>query len=319
MEAGFPWLRPRPEGLFCAPGGFFVDPVRAVEVAVVSHAHSDHARSGHRRVIATPETLALMRARLGARAVRGAEPLRYGERLRLGGVDLVLQPAGHVLGSAQVVLEYAGVRAVVSGDFKRAADPSCAPFAPVACDLFVTEATFALPIWRAPPVAGEVARLLESLAVFPARTHVIGCYGIGKCQRLLALLRAAGWVEPVWVPPAFLPLCAVYAAAGVALGDLRALEGAVPAGALVLAPPRTRVEAADPVMGLASGWMRLARFARGVELPLILSDHADWDDLLATLAEVGAGEVWITHGSGAALLPVLRARGVRAFELGDLA
>lgn len=318
MEAGFPWLRPRAEGLFCAPGGFFIDPRRAVELAVISHAHSDHARTGHGRVIATPETLALMRARLGERAVRGAVALACGERMRLGEVDLTLVPAGHVLGSAQIVMEHGGARAVVSGDFKRAPDPTCAPFAPVGCDLFVTEATFALPVWRMPPAAREVGKLLASLEVFPRRTHLIGCYGIGKVQRLIALLRAAGWGAPVWVHPAFLPPCAVYAGAGIELGELRPFTGEAPAGALVLAPPGTPAPAADAVLGMASGWMRLSRHASGVELPLILSDHADWDELLATIAETGAREVWITHGSDAALAPALRARGVRAMAMSAL-
>lgn len=319
MKAGFPWLRPRAEGLFCAPGGFFIDPVRAVEVAVISHAHSDHARAGHGRVIATPATLALMRARLGERAVRGAVALEYGERLRLGEAEIFLAPAGHVLGSAQVVIDCGGGRAVVSGDFKRAPDPTCVPFATVACDLFVTEATFALPLWRMPPAAREVDKLLESLEVFPRRTHLIGCYGVGKVQRLIAMLRAAGWGAPVWVHPGFLAPCAVYGAFGVDLGEVRGLEGEVPAGALVLAPPGTPAPSAEAVLGMASGWMRLERHARGVELPLILSDHADWDELLATIGASGAGEVWITHGDAAALAPALRARGVRACAMAALA
>ena len=159
------WLRVLPDGLFCEPGGFFIDPVRPVDRAVITHAHADHARPGHAHVLASPETLAIMRVRMGAdRAgtVQQAQP--YGEVLTVGEVRLWLQPAGHVLGAAQIAMEWRGSRAVVSGDYKRAADPTCAPFEPIPCDVFVTEATFALPVFRHPPPGGEVRKLLDSVA-----------------------------------------------------------------------------------------------------------------------------------------------------------
>ena len=190
------WLRVTPEGLHCLPGGFTVDPVRPVGLAVITHGHADHARPGHGAVLATPETLAIMRARMGeGRAGESQQPLRPGEEVAHNGVRIRLAPAGHVLGSAQVCLEWQGSRAVVSGDYKRARDPTCAPFEPVPCDVFVTEATFGLPIFRHPPADGEVAKLLRSVELFPERTHVVGCYALGKCQRLIALLREAGWDE----------------------------------------------------------------------------------------------------------------------------
>ena len=178
------WLQPRPEGLFCAPGGFFIDPVRVVDRAVITHAHSDHARAGHAAVLTRPETAALMQARLGkGRTVY--QTLGWGEVLRLGEVTLWLQPAGHVLGSAQVAMEYRGQRVVVSGDYKRQPDRSCAPFEPIKCDVFVTEATFGLPIFRMPDPNREIRRLTDSLALFPERSHVVGCYSLGKTQRLV--------------------------------------------------------------------------------------------------------------------------------------
>ena len=171
------WLRVTPSGLWCEPGGFFIDPMRAVERAVITHAHSDHARPGHEAVLASPATLALMRTRLGDAAGRAQQPLGWGERLRVGEVVLWLEPAGHVLGSAQVVMEWRGSRAVVSGDYKRRPDPTCDGFVPVPCDVFVTEATFALPVFRHPPPEREIARLLASVALFPERAHLVGWLG----------------------------------------------------------------------------------------------------------------------------------------------
>lgn len=319
------WLRPLPQGLFCAPGGFFIDPVRAVDRAVVTHAHSDHARPGHQAVLASPATCTLMQARLGAASAGAWQTLAWGETLCIGEVEVMLQPAGHVLGSAQVVMTWRGSRAVVSGDYKRAADPTCDAFVPVPCDVFVTEATFGLPVFRHPVAAAEIGRLLASVALFPGRTHVVGCYALGKCQRLIALLRAAGWDAPVFLHGALAPLCGVYEALGVPLGDLRpatvADKGAL-VGQIVLAPPsavadRWARRLAEPVVCLASGWMRVRQRARqgGVELPLVISDHADWDELNATIDEVGAPEVWVTHGSEEALIHCLGQRGVRGRAL----
>jgi putative mRNA 3-end processing factor len=320
------WLHPRPPGLFCEPGGFFIDPLVSVDRAVITHAHSDHARSGHRHVLAHADTLALMRVRLGeAGAGRTQQALGWGETVRHNGVGISLAPAGHVRGSAQVVLDHAGNRVVISGDYKRQPDPTCDEFVPVRCDVFVTEATFALPVFRFPPASQEIARLLAARALQPERTQLIGCYPLGKCQRVIALLRAAGWDEPIFVHGTQTALCAAYAAAGVDLGPLRPVTGASEAelaGAIVLAPPGAAGEPwarrlADPVLAVASGWMRLRQRVRaqGVELPLVISDHADWDGLLATIAETEAPEIWITHGREDALIHVLAERGLRGREL----
>lgn len=320
------WMRVTEAGLYCEPGGFFVDPARAVDRAVVTHAHSDHARPGHTHVLATAETLAIMRERLGeGQAGLHRQALRYGEVLDVNGVRLWLRPAGHVLGSAQVCLEWRGARVVVSGDYKRRADPTCAPFEPERCDVFVTEATFALPVFRHPPATGEIARLLDSVALFPERTHVIGCYALGKAQRLIALLRAAGWDRPIPLHGALHRLCALYETLGVPLGPLPPATAAGRErliGAIVLAPPsaiadRWARRLADPLPCLASGWMRVRQRAKqgGVELPLVISDHADWPELLTTCQEVAAQEVWITHGREEALIHALGARGLRARAL----
>jgi putative mRNA 3-end processing factor len=327
------WLQTRPDGLFCVPGDFYVDPVRPVGRAVISHAHADHARPGHGHVLATKGTLAVMRTRMGAeRAGAVQQELAYHETLAVGDVKVTLVPAGHVLGAAQIVMEYQGARAVVSGDYKRQADPTCAPFEPVSCDVFVTEATFGLPVFHHPSAPSEIARLLASQKMFPERTHVVGCYALGKCQRVIAELRAALYDAPIYLHGAHMPVCETYKALGVELGDLRPATVAQKAelrGAIVLAPPSAiadrwarRLE--DPVVCMASGWMRIRQRAKagGVELPLIISDHADWDDLLATIREVGAPEIWVTHGAEEALIHAagliqVRARALRLVGYGD--
>jgi len=318
------WVRVRPEGLYVEPGGFFIDPVRRVERAVVTHGHGDHARPGNAHVLATPETLAIMRLRYGAEA--GAlQPLPPGETMEINGVRLRLAPAGHVLGSAQAVLEWRGCRVVVSGDYKRRGDPTCAPFEVVPCDVFITEATFGLPVFRHPPEADEIGKVLHSLEVFPDRAHLVGVYALGKCQRVIALLRRAGYERPIYIHGALAALCALYEELGVPLGELRPVSAATREalkGQIVLSPPvagadRWSRRLPDPITAVASGWMRVRQRARqrGVELPLVISDHADWDELLQTIREVEAPEIWVTHGREEALMHAAGLMGRRAWAL----
>jgi putative mRNA 3-end processing factor len=291
----------------------------------VTHGHADHARPGNRHVLATAGTLAIMAARFGADAIGATQPLDSGEPLTVGDVRVSLHPAGHVLGSAQVRLEHQGCRVVVSGDYKRRPDPTCAGFEPVTCELFVTEATFALPVFRHPPDMQEIDRLLGSLALFPERAHLVGVYALGKCQRVIALLRRAGYDRPIYLHGALAPMCELYERLGVALGPLLPATGATKEalkGQIVLAPPgaladRWARRLPDPLTALASGWMRVRQRARqrGVELPLIISDHADWDELNQTLDDVGAPEVWVTHGREEALVHQARQRGIQARAL----
>lgn len=292
--------------------------------ALLTHGHADHARAGHESVLATAPTLAILRARYGESAAGQYQALAYGERLTVNGVTLWLAPAGHVLGSAQAVLEWQGQRIVVSGDYKRRADPTCELFQPVPCDLFVTEATFGLPVFRHPPAEGEIARLLQSLRLFPDSTHIVGAYALGKAQRMIALLRQAGWERPIFLHGAMERLCQLYQGFGVELGRLRpatAEAGSLP-GEIVIAPPSAVADRwsrrfADPVVAVASGWMRVRARARqaGAELPLVISDHADWDELLRTLDEVQAPEVWVTHGNEEALIHAAGLKGIRARAL----
>ena len=318
-------LCPRPEGLYCPPGDFHVDPVSPVARAVITHGHADHARPGHGVVLATPQTLAIMRLRYGEAFAAAPTPLAYGETVSRDGVELRLVPAGHVLGSAQVVVRWQGLTMVVSGDYKRRPDPTCPPFEPVGCDVFISEATFGLPVFRHPPDSEEVGKLIASLARFPERTHLVGAYALGKAQRLIALLRQAGYDRTIYVHGALEGMNALYAGFGIDLGPLAAVaeQGRRDlAGELVIAPPSAIADRwsrrfADPVLGFASGWMRVRARARlrGVELPLILSDHADWDELTATVVELRPGELWITHGREEALARWATLNGVAARPL----
>jgi putative mRNA 3-end processing factor len=313
------------KGLYCRPGGFHIDPYGGAKRAVITHGHSDHARPGHDHVLATRETLAVMTTRLGTPARLSTQAVAYGETIAIGDVAVTLVPAGHVLGSAQVLIEWKGVRVVVSGDYKRSDDPTCVPFELVPCHLFITEATFALPVFQHGDARAEVAKLIKSCAQFPERAHVVGVYGLGKCQRVIALLREAGYERPIYLHGALAACCALYESFGVRLGALKAATGAKREelkGEIVLAPPsaiadRWSRRLPDPVTAFASGWMRVRARARqqGVELPLVISDHADWRELTGTIAETGAEEVWVTHGREDALLHHIKTTGRRGRAL----
>ncbi len=305
-------LIPTPAGLWCPPADIHIDPVRPVARALITHGHSDHARAGHGAVLATRETLSIMALRYGEGFAGERQEAVPGEATRIGGVDFTFVPAGHVLGSAQIVVESRGLRIVVSGDYKRERDPTCAGFEPVRCDVFITEATFGLPVFRHPPAHGEVAKLLDSVRLFPERSHIVGAYSLGKAQRVMALIREAGYERPLYMHGAVEKLTEFYLSQGARLGEVRkvvAAERKTMAGEIVICPPSAIQDLwarrfPDPVAAFASGWMRIRARARqkGVELPLIISDHAGWDDLQATIREVQAQEIWVTHGEADALV-----------------
>jgi putative mRNA 3-end processing factor len=317
------WIEPFPEGLYIRPADAWVDPSAPKARALVTHGHGDHARGGHGEVWATPETLAIMECRYGLQP--GGRPMAYGEVVRLGEVDASFVPAGHVLGSAQIVLEHGGERVVVSGDYKRRPDPTCPPFEPVPCDVFITEATFGLPVFRHPDTASEIDRLLARLHENPERCVLVGAYALGKAQRLIVELRNRGHDAPVYIHGALQRLCELYEEQGVRLGDLRLATGASKEelnGRIVIAPPgalndRWSRRLPDPITAMASGWMRIRQRARqrNIELPLIISDHADWDELTRTIEELKPREVWITHGREDALMHWCMTRQIKAREL----
>jgi Cft2 family RNA processing exonuclease len=246
-------LVPTPSGVCCKRGGFHIDPTRPVEKALITHGHSDHARAGHGAVLATQETLDIMRLRYGDNFAGTTQAIRYGETITLDGARVTFRPAGHVLGSAQILVECGDLRIVASGDYKNVADPTCAPFELIPCDVFITEATFGLPVFRFGDVDAEIAKLLHSVALCPPSA-----------------------LQEVW-------------------------SRRFP----------------DPVSSFASGWMRVRARARqrGVELPLVISDHADWDGLTATITATGASEIWVTHGQEDALVHWCVTHGLKARPL----
>ena len=309
--APFSWIKPEPHGIHVVPADCWIDPSRAVNRALVTHGHADHARGGHGQTVAPPATLAIMELRYATK--EGATPVEYGETISLpGGVEATYIPAGHVLGSAQILLEREGERVVITGDYKRRPDPTCPPFAVTPCDIFITEATFGLPVFTHPPIAQEIAKPLDALVDHPDRCVLIGAYALGKAQRVIAELRAAGHTDPIYLHGAMEKMCRLYREFGVDLGELRLVSDHAKddmRGAIVISPPsalndRWSRRLPDPITAMASGWMRVRQRARqrNVEMPLVISDHADWKELTDTIGEVNPHETWITHGREEALL-----------------
>ena len=316
------WIEPFPEGIYVRPADAWVDPSQPKERALVTHGHADHARGGHGTVWATPATLDIMGVRYGE---QNGCPVDYGQSVTVGEVKVSFVPAGHVLGSAQIILDWGGERVVVSGDYKRRADPTCERFVPIPCDIFITEATFGLPVFQHPDTGGEIDRLLARLRDNPERCVVVGAYALGKAQRVITEARARGHSDPIYVHGAIERLNRLYSDWGIDLGELRPATGATKdelKGRLILAPPgalndRWSRRLPDPITAMASGWMRIRQRARqrNVELPLIISDHADWGELTDTIREVNPREVWITHGREDALMHWCALHQIKAREL----
>ncbi len=317
----------RPEGLYCAAGDFYIDPWRPVERAVITHGHSDHARSGNRHYLAHTHSAGTLRQRLGAGI--NLMTLGYGEVIEHHGVRLSLHPAGHVLGSAQVRLEHGGQVWVASGDYKTQACGTCTPFEPVRCHTFITESTFGLPIYRWPTQAELMAQINAwwQRNADAGRASVLLCYAFGKAQRILSGVDAS--IGPIVVHGAVEPLNAVYREAGVALPPTfrvtdPGLDKAACKRALVLAPPSAQGTpwmkrfGADASDAFASGWMQLrgTRRRRGVDRGFVMSDHADWPGLMAAIGGTGAQSVRVTHGSVPTLVRWLTEQGLdaQAFE-----
>ncbi len=315
-------LRPSECGLYCEAGDFYIDPWKPVDRAVITHAHSDHASPGSARYLCSEQCVPLARLRLGEEAAIDALP--YGQTIRVNEVDLTLYPAGHVLGSAQVCVEHGGERWVVSGDYKLAPDPTCQPFELVTCDVFISEATFGLPIyhWPRPQAVFEEIHQWWRDNQREGRTSVLYAYTLGKCQRILAGLdQSAG---PIFVHGSMLRYIEAYRSCGVELPEVRhavaeevrKLKGQ----AIVILPPATTndlyLRKLGPVSQAAvSGWMRVRgrRRWRSLDRGFILSDHADWDHLHQAIRQTGAARVGITHGYVSAMARYLSEQGMETF------
>lgn len=300
-----PVLEARPEGLYCPAGDFYVDPWRPVERAVVTHGHSDHSRWGMRQYLATRQSEPIMRARLGDEI--DLQTLEYGESLTIGSAKVSLHPAGHIPGSAQVRIESAGEVWVVSGDYKSEPDRVCEPFEPVPCHGFVTETTFGLPVYR---WSSERATMAEIDAWWrgnqsQGKASVLFGYALGKAQRILAGVDPS--LGPIYVHGAVAAMNEACTEGGVRLPKWRRVSEAPPgetwSDALILAPPSANGTPwirrfKDVSTGFASGWMAIrgARRRRAVDRGFVLSDHVDWNSLLAAVRATGAETVWTTHG-----------------------
>lgn len=317
-------IEPTANGLYCPAGGFHIDPGRPCGTAIITHAHGDHARFGSQRYFGAGAGLPLLRERLAGAQIEG---LDYGEQRRFGNALVSLHPAGHILGSAQVRIEVEGRVCVVSGDYKRDPDPTCAAFEVVPCDVFVTEATFALPVYRWPSmhdVTRDVIGWWDACAAegVPA---VLFCYALGKAQRLLAEL-ALRTDRSVHLHGAMLGLVERYRELGVRMLPTVAVSDSARgrdfAGELILAPPSASGAPwmrrfANASTGFASGWMRIRgnRRRRGYDRGFVVSDHADWPSLIRTIRETGAQRILPTHGNTDALVPYLRELGLDAEPL----
>ena len=311
----------RPEGLYCPPGDFYIDPWRPVGRAVITHAHADHARRGHSHYLAATPAEGVLRARLGQDIT--LQNLDYGEQLTHNGVTLSLHPAGHVLGSAQVRLAFGGQTWVASGDYKVSPDATCAPFEPVRCDVFITESTFGLPIYRWRPDAEVFADINAWWAGNAAvgKASVLLCYSFGKAQRILSGMDAS--IAPIVVHGAVQTLNTAYHNAGVLLPETKLVGDVTDAAdfkrALVLCPPGAAggpwiKRFGDFSDGFASGWMQLrgARRRGGYDKGFVLSDHADWPGLMSAIGATGANRVIVTHGSVPVLVRYLAEQGLQA-------
>ncbi len=319
------WLDIRPEGLFCLPGQFYIDPQLPVDIAVITHAHSDHARAGHGKVFGTPSTLDILKLRYGENCANQLYSLPYHQTIIENNVKITFFPAGHILGSAQVLLEYLSQRIVISGDYKRVPDPTCEPFEVIPCDIFITEATFGLPVFIHPPIENEILKLLLSLQKNPGSCHLVGAYALGKCQRLITALRHQGYYETIYLHGAQIKLCNLYQKKGIELGSLESaliLNQTNAGGKIVICPPsalhdRWSRRFGDVITAYASGWMQIRARARQkrIDLPLIISDHADWNELTQTLHDVNPTELWVTHGQEEALIFYAQQAGYKAQAL----
>nr|WP_136251198.1 ligase-associated DNA damage response exonuclease [Ningiella ruwaisensis] len=320
------WIKTDKTGLYCRALDAYIDPMHPVKRAIITHGHADHARPGHSEVYATPQTLGIMRIRYGDDFCEKPIPMEYGQTRSIHKAQLHMVPAGHILGSAQAVIDYKDYRLILAGDYKRHPDPSCPPFEVTPCDVFVTEATFGLPVFRHPPINQQIQKLLDSMALFENRCHLVGAYALGKCQRVILALRALGYNKPIYLHGALLRLCEFYQENGVELGELIPVSELdnpkVLAGELVIAPPsalndRWSRKLPEVMTAMASGWMQIRARSkqRRAELPLIISDHCDWSELIQTIKEVNPRELWVTHGREQALVHQAQKMGYKAKAL----
>ena len=300
------------ENLYISPINTYIDPSKPVENAIITHAHADHAKPGHKNVLATKETINIMKIRYGENCAQNFQELKLNKSLKIDDVEITFYPAGHILGSVQVLAEYKGEKINFTGDYKTKNDKTCENFEPVRCHTLVTEATFGLPVFQHPNEHNEIKKLLRSLELFPNRPHIVGVYALGKAQRIIGLLRQQKYDKEVFIHGALEKLCNYYVEEKIFLGKLlktNLKDKKEYQGQIILAPPSAIKNVwsrkfEDPIICQASGWMSIKQRAKQslVELPLIISDHADWNELTQYIKLTGAENVYVTHGREEAIV-----------------
>ena len=300
------------ENLYISPINTYIDPSKPVENAIITHGHADHAKPGHKNVLATKETINIMKIRYGENCAQNFQELKLNKSLKIDDVEITFYPAGHILGSVQVLAEYKGEKINFTGDYKTKNDKTCENFEPVRCHTLVTEATFGLPVFQHPNEHNEIKKLLRSLELFPDRPHIVGVYALGKAQRIIGLLRQQKYDKEVFIHGALEKLCNYYVEEKIFLGKLlktNLKDKKEYQGQIILAPPSAIKNVwsrkfEDPIICQASGWMSIKQRAKQslVELPLIISDHADWNELTQYIKLTGAENVYVTHGREEAIV-----------------
>ena len=319
------WLIKKKEGLYCIPGDFYIDPLYPVKKALITHAHTDHARPNNHFILGTKETIEIMKIRYAKSYCTNYQVINYNRPLTINNIDITFIPAGHILGSSQILIEYNGCKVLISGDYKRVEDKTCKGYENKECDIFITEATFGLPIFSHPFDKDEIEKLLESVIKNNQKPHLIGVYALGKCQRILSLLRDAGYDETIYLHGALMKITDYYVSQGVRIGKVKNtsdLNLSELKNQIILCPPSALHDKwsrkfKNPINGIVSGWMNIRQRIKqkNIQLPLIISDHADWNDILLTTKENNPEKVLVTHGREEALVFQLNKLGYDAKAL----
>ncbi len=298
--------------LFIKDINVHIDPILPKKIAIITHAHADHARFGHQEVIATKQTIDIMKIRYGENCAKKFTVLQYGQKLQIKNYKFTLFPAGHILGSAQILIENNNHRLVITGDYKVGNDGTCENFKLIKCDTLITEATFGLPIFQHPNPKIEINKLINSVKKNRRSCHIVGAYALGKAQRVMNLLRQNNYLDKIYIHGSLEKLCNYYKSQKINIGTF---EKAISKdrdsyeGKIIIAPPsalkdRWSRRFPNPIICMASGWMTVKQRAkqRGIELPLVISDHSDWNELIDTIKRSEAKNVLVTHGQEDALV-----------------
>ena len=300
------------KNLHIKPINTHIDPYKPVENAIITHGHADHAKPGHKNVLATSETIEIMKIRYGENCAENFQVLPTNQSLKINDVLIKFFPAGHILGSVQVLTEYKGEKINFTGDYKTTSDQTCKDFEPIKCHTLVTEATFGLPVFQHPNENEEIKKLLKSINLFSERPHLVGVYALGKAQRVINLLRQQGYDKEIFIHGSLEKLCEYYQNNNIDLGKITKVNLTKKKdynGEIILAPPSAikniwSRKFEDPIICQASGWMSIKQRAKQslVELPLIISDHADWNELTKYIKFTDAENVYVTHGREEAIV-----------------